>query len=409
MQPLPNLPLRRGGGNETYTKYIMLKNKLKQLQTNLKNPILIKKKENLFYLTGRNLNKHADEFLLVTPKNTNKKRMNTEAVAFGYGLEKIDWSKKVDRLKFIGKYLKGYKNLDIEYGFTYAEGEYIRSKTKQVRIKPERSPVDVMRQVKTAEEINLVRKSMQIVESVFMLVRKEIKKANITEIQLAKFIQNSGLKMGAHDVSFPAIVASGVNAAIPHHVPGNKKLKVGESIILDFGFKYKNYCSDFTRTVFLKKVGSKKIEEAYNQVGKAYNGTIDYINDFVPSRVQPRDPSGVKTKGIHRSQLRQGSVGQVALNGDQIYQKAVDILAENKLDKYFIHSLGHGTGLEIHELPNLSPKSKDIIQNGMVFSIEPGVYIPKVGGIRIEDLVYLRNNKVEKFINIPTDLKNNIL
>ena len=97
------------------------------------------------------------------------------------------------------------------------------------------------------------------------------------------------------------------------------------------------------------------------------------------------------------------------ITGNQVYQKSVDILKEKHLDKYFIHSLGHGTGLEIHELPNLSPASKDILQDGMIFSIEPGVYIPKVGGIRIEDLVYLEGGKVKKFINVSTKLTENII
>ena len=228
---------------------------------------------------------------------------------------------------------------------------------------------------------------MQIVEMVFKLIRKEIKKKDMTEHLLAQFIQTAGLKMGAEDLSFPAIVASGANAAIPHHVPSHKPLKAGESIIIDFGFKYKNYCSDFTRTVFLKKV-PKILEVAYNQVEKAYNGSMQYIDGTLL--------------------LKQKSPIKQLLAGD-VYQKSVDILAEKKLDKYFIHSLGHGTGLEIHELPNLSPKSKDILKNGMVFSIEPGVYIPKVGGIRIEDLVYLESSKIKKFISIPTQIKENIL
>ena len=106
--------------------------------------------------------------------------------------------------------------------------------------------------------------------------------------------------------------------------------------------------------------------------------------------------------------LRSARNDRVVLGGD-VYQKAVEILAEYNLDKYFIHSLGHGTGLEIHELPNLSPGSKDILKDNMVFSIEPGVYIPKLGGIRIEDLVYLKEGRVKKFIDVTTDLTNNIL
>ena len=90
------------------------------------------------------------------------------------------------------------------------------------------------------------------------------------------------------------------------------------------------------------------------------------------------------------------------------WMKDKDSISLKQIDKYFIHSLGHGTGLEIHELPNLSPKSKDILKNNMVFSIEPGVYIPRLGGIRIEDLVYLESGNVKKFINVSTRLINNI-
>jgi Xaa-Pro aminopeptidase len=217
---------------------------------------------------------------------------------------------------------------------------------------------------------------MEIVAKVFSLVKKEIKKPGMTEKKLADFIIKQSYKHGAEDISFPAIVASGANAAIPHHVPSSKKLKPGESIIIDFGFKYKGYCSDFTRTVFIK-FAPKKLADAYNQTEKAY--------------------------------IESMAVCKVGSKTEHAYNKAVSVLAEKKLDKYFIHSLGHGTGLEIHELPNLSPKSKDIFQNSMVFSIEPGVYLPKVGGIRIEDLVYLEKGKIRKFINVSTKLENNII
>ncbi|MBL8030155.1 MAG: M24 family metallopeptidase [Candidatus Doudnabacteria bacterium] len=359
----------------------MYSNRLKNLQKSLSNPILIKKKESLFYLTGRPLALQGDDFLLVTKNNI---------VAFGGGLEKITWVKKVDRLKNIAQYLKGCKELYIGYDFTYGEGEYLKSKFQisnfKCKILPARSKADEMRQVKELGEIRLVKKSMQIVEKVFILVKREIVKPGMTEIKLAHFIKNAGLRLGAESVSFPPIVASGVNAAIPHHVPDNKELKAGETIILDFGFKYKNYCSDFTRTVFIKKA-NRKMEEAYNQVERAYSESIRYID-----------------RG-----MSQGGGKTHIVTGDRVYKKSVEILAEKKLDQFFIHSLGHGTGLEIHELPNLSPNSKDLLENGMVFSIEPGVYMPKKGGVRIEDLVYLENNKVNKFIQVPTEIKYNIL
>jgi Xaa-Pro aminopeptidase len=344
----------------------MFKARIKKLQGSIKSPILIKKKENLLYLTGCSFDYRSQEYLLVK-KNA--------VVGFGSGLEKMDWAKRTDELKNIGKYVKG-KRLDVEYVFTFGEAKYLKFKAPRLTIKPVRSEVDVMRQIKDADELSKVKKSKQIVEKVFKLVKREIKKPGMTEIKLAKFIEASGLKLGAEDLSFPAIVASGANAAIPHHVPSGRRLKAGESIIIDFGFKYKHYCSDFTRTVFLK-FAPKRLAQAYTQVERAYDRAI--------------------------------AMAKPGVKAEDLYDSAVKTLAEKKLAKYFIHSLGHGTGLEIHELPNLSPKSKDKMANGMVFSIEPGVYIKGVGGIRIEDLVYLEKGKVSKFINVSTKLEDNIL
>ena len=211
----------------------MLKHRLKKLQSQISHPILIKKKENLFYLTGRSF---MNGYLLISPfrrhsegpkgrrishprKGSFAGAQDDAIIFFGDGLEKVDGI-KTDSLKNIGKYLQGEKNLEIEDIFTFAEYNYLRIKNKElgIKIKPGRSFVDEVRAVKEPEEIKKKKKSMQIVEAVFKLVRKEIKKPAMTEIKLAQFIQNSGLKMGAEDMSFPAIVASGVHAAIPHHV-----------------------------------------------------------------------------------------------------------------------------------------------------------------------------------------------
>ena len=380
----------------------MDKSRIKKLQADLRNPVLIKKKENLLYLTGRSF---MHGYLLVIP-SAKREGLRAKTVFFGDGLEHVEGIKS-DRLKNIGLYLGRAEKLELEDEFSFREYNYIRKKVKGIRYKVKinhvKSPVDYQRQIKEPGEIRLVGKSMNIVGKVFDQVRREIKKPGMTEFRLTNFIKSAGLKLGAEDVSFPPIVACGANAAVPHHVPSNKKLKPGESIIIDFGFKYKNYCSDFTRTVFLKKV-SPRLEEAYNQVEKAYNSCM-------PLRASASERSNlISGKGLLRRPARGGAPRNDSIvTGNDLYQRAVDVLAEKHLDKYFIHSLGHGTGLEIHELPNLSPGSKDILQNGMVFSIEPGVYIPKLGGIRIEDLVYLDKGECKKFIEASTKLAENIL
>ncbi len=397
---------------------------MRQLQQEIKYPILVKKKENLAYLTGEVFDLRTQEYLLVKPlKYADKRGSYTGVVGFGSGLEKISWAPKSDTLYNIGKYVKGYEKLNLEYGFTLGEHKYIKSKIKnlrlQVKVQPEHSPVDEIRQIKTPDEILKIKKSMEIVKQVYKYTRKQAVKSGMTEAILAKYIENLGLKLGAGELAFPAIVASGKNAAMPHHVPTKKRLKPGESIILDFGFlaggqsatggkSSSNYCSDFTRTVFIKKV-PKKLEIAYNQVEKAYLGSMEYINSPNPRPNAAGGQASLKKreKFTISSSLTKRRQGGVRAEG--VYQKSVEILAEKKLDKYFIHSLGHGTGLEIHERPYLGPKSKDILKEGMVFSIEPGVYFPEYGGVRIEDLVYMENGKVKKFIEVPTDLKSNIL
>ncbi len=369
----------------------MNKKRIRQLQSSIVQPLLIKKKENLFYLTGQWF---MQGFLLVK-KN--------DVIFFGDGLEKVEGIEKIDRLKYIGKYLGRSKNLQLEDIFTFAEVKYLRQKALGIRHKVLRSPVDYQRQIKDINETKLVGKSMKIVEKVFGQVKNQLQKKWWTEKGLAEFIKSAGFKLGAEEVSFPPIVASGANAAIPHHIPSFKRLKAGESIIMDFGFKYKGYCSDFTRTVFLKRVPSR-LKKAYNQVEKAYNESIRLMSKRMKLQAQR---SNFQTAASFRKGEILRSFGKIKAR--DIYQKAVSVLAEKKLERYFIHNLGHGTGLEIHEFPNLSPESKDVLENGMVFSIEPGVYIPRMGGIRIEDLVWLSEGKVKKFINVSTKLKDNII
>lgn len=340
--------------------------RMHKLQQSLVRPLLVKKKENLLYLTGRSFI-GIEGWLLV------KKTGN---IFFGTGLEAVKGTEKVESLKDISKYLRKSQVLEVEDGFTYAEGGYLKYKIPGLKLKGVRSPVDLQRAVKDEEELALVGKSMKIVEAVFGKVKKALAKREWTEAALAEFIKNEGLKLGAQAISFPPIVASGAHAAIPHHIPTQKKLKKGESVVIDFGFKYKNYCSDFTRTVFIKSV-PKRMEAAYNQTEKAYK--------------------------LSMQEAREGAAAE------RPYSEAVRVLAEKNLDKYFPHSLGHGTGLEIHEHPNLSPKSREILKNGMIFSIEPGVYLPKTGGVRIEDLVYLKSGKPESFISVPTGLIENVI
>lgn len=339
--------------------------RIKKLQRSIKTPLLVRNPNDLFYLTGHHLLDGG--FLFISKKHV---------VLFGGFLEQVAIVKN-DFLSNIANYMSGSRTLELDDHISLRELEFIKKYLPKVRLKPISSPLVLMRAYKDSEELKKMKVAYLITAKVFELVKAELRKSkNLTEKQLAEFIRLTGLRLGADDISFPAIVASGENAAVPHHVPTTKKLKANESIILDFGFKVDGYCSDFTRTVFIKSV-PKKLEEIYLAVDGAYRNSV--------------------------KALKSGVVGKDA---DLV---ARNYLSDQKLEKYFIHSLGHGTGIEVHESPSLNQRSEDILENGMVFSVEPGVYIPKLGGVRIEDLIYLDKGKATYFRKVSTNLTDMII
>ncbi len=198
-----------------------------------------------------------------------------------------------------------------------------------------------LRSKKTEEEINLLKKSCEISSSI-MKKAIDFCNSNKTEIDVKEFIEDEIKKLKIES-SFAPIVASNKNSSNPHHISENKKLK-GFTII-DLGVKYKNYCSDITRTVYIGNPSKKEISD-YNKVLKVQENSI---------------------------------------NSEEIKVSKLFLKAKKVLGKDFIHSLGHGVGIEIHENPNLREKSKEKLKDNMVYSIEPGIY--NKYGIRIEDVI----------------------
>ncbi len=339
--------------------------RITKLQIDLKTPVIITNPQDLLYLTGRFLIDGG--FLFIS---------NKDVVLFGGHLEQIN-GLKTDTLSNLGKYIGRYKTIEIDKNIRLSWLDILKNYTKGIKLKPIDSPVTVRRLLKDGYELASMKEAYDITVKVFAQVKKELaKQTQKSEKELAQFIRMAGIKLGAHDESFPTIVASGANAAIPHHLPTDKILKPKESIILDFGFKVDGYCSDFTRTVFLKEA-TDELEDMYRVAEKAYHLAVARVTNN-----------------------REAS--------------EVDLIAREYIDKkgygeYFIHNLGHGTGIDVHEGPSLHERSKDILQNKMVFSIEPGIYIPKVGGIRIEDLVYLKEGKANYFARVSTKFEDMII
>lgn len=337
--------------------------KLKLLQQILDKPFLVKKNENIFYLTGE---KVIHGYLLVTKKS---------AVFFGDGMETVD-SVKNDELKNIVKTLKSDIVLGFEDCLTVRELATIKKVIPKIKLQEAYGVVEALRFIKSASELSLIKQAVELTAEVFKEVRDVLRREIWTEQQLARFIRYTGIGLGAEDVSFEPIVAAGKNSSVPHHKPSKAIIKSGEPIVLDFGFKIGGYCSDFTRTVFLKKI-PKDFGEIYTKTLLAYTSAF----------------AGVRA----------------GMSGKQVDKLARDVLFKNKLSKLFVHSLGHGTGLEVHEYPGVGPFSENVLENGMVFSIEPGVYKKGKGGVRIEDLVYLENGQAKQFVEVSRDLKDQLI
>ncbi len=263
------------------------------------------------------------------------------------------------------KHKKEIKSLGIEEdNLTVSEHKILKKHFKNLK------HFSVARSIKFKEEIKNVEKACKLGDETFKYILGKIKEG-ISERELAFEIEFF-IKKNVAEISFPSIVAFGKNSSVPHHKASNSRLKINDNLILlDFGVKWEKYCSDMTRTVFFGKPTGKQ-KEIYRIVLEAQKKAVELIN-----------------KGERKA-------------------SKIDKIARDYITSYgyptIPHSLGHGIGLEVHESPSLSPKSRDTLKEGMVFSIEPGIYIPGFGGIRIEDLFVLEKNGLRQVTNSPKNL-----
>lgn len=237
--------------------------------------------------------------------------------------------------------------------------------------------------IKNQKEIELIEKACEFADKTFDYILKEIK-VGVTEKEISLKIQRFTRKNNAK-ISFRPVVAFGKNTAEIHHKPNHKKLKKNNIIMLDFGTKVNNYCSDMTRTIFMGKA-SEKQKRIYKVVLEAQKKSLDFLNNYYNDT-------------YHRSGNKQEL---------DIMAKDVDRIARDYIISQgypaIPHALGHGIGKKVHEKPKLSPKSKAVLKIGMVFSVEPGIYLKNFGGIRIEDLVVLEEKGPRLLTHSPKNI-----
>lgn len=230
--------------------------------------------------------------------------------------------------------------------------------------------VEEIAAVKDKGEIRAIRTAVEITDQVFEQIVPEIREG-ITEKEIAAKISYAILMMGGDGDAFSPIVAGGPNSALPHAMSGDRKFRSGDFIVLDFGARYRGYHADMTRTVVVKEA-SDRHKEIYDIVLEAQRRGIAAAKD------------GVSCKEVDSA--------------------CRNYIAENGYGDFFVHGTGHGLGLEIHTMPKLSQTSKDVVLENYVITIEPGIYIPEFGGVRIEDDVLVKRDGYEIFNQTPKEL-----
>ena len=337
--------------------------------------IIITNPANIFYLTGiDNFDSQKGFFLLVFQ---NKWRLISslfyqKRIAGVIPKKNIVYIPRQESLaENAAKLIGGKKNIGFERGdISYARYEIFKKFLRGKKLIPTSDASEQFRQIKSEEEIQLIKKATQITDKTFAQLLKLIK-PGAAELFLKRKILEMMQDMGAQKCSFDPIVASGKNSADPHYEGSNKKIKTGEMIVIDLGARHKNYCADMTRTVFLGKA-SAKYKERYNLVLQTQQKAI--------------------------AQCHSG------FSPNQAFENAVKNFANHGQDQFFTHGLGHGVGINLHELPSLSPAGTGVFENNMVFTVEPGLYYPGWGGIRVEDLCLMKNGKAEVLSKTPKNL-----
>jgi len=221
--------------------------------------------------------------------------------------------------------------------------------------------VEELREIKTPEEIQKIKKATQITVNALRFIKNFIsvgKKETEVAAELERYIRYAGARASAFDI----IVASGPNSSFPHHLTSQRKIKNNEPVLIDMGVEYMGYKSDLTRVFFLGKIDAT-VKKIYNIVRQAQDRAI--------KKIKP------------------------AVLISEIDTAARQYITQEGYGGFFGHNLGHGTGLEVHEKPRISGKESGRLRNGMVFTIEPGIYLPNKFGIRLEDTIVITKGKCE--------------
>lgn len=328
---------------------------------------------NMRYLSGFS---GATGYLYVSEKHQvilTDSRYTTQAKGESCGFEVTEVSGVAGYTEAIGKLMTedGIGSLGFEdQVMIYADVAGLQKELPPVQWKALGSSLNDLRMIKTEEELAYIERAQHIGDEAFSHILTVLR-PGMTELEVAAELEGYMKRHGATGLSFDTIVASGIHSAMPHATPSEKKLENGDFLTMDFGCLYKGYCSDMTRTVVIGKA-SEQQRELYQVVLSAQEAALAVIRE--------------------------------GLTGEEVDKAARDIIRNAGYGDYFGHGLGHSVGLFIHEEPRLSPSGHTVLKRGMTETVEPGIYLPGVGGVRIEDLVAVTENGCRNFTNSPKNL-----
>ena len=266
---------------------------------------------------------------------------------------------------------EGVKTLGYEnHHLTVKAFDFHKNHLDTIEWIPLEDMIERLRMVKDQSELDLIEYASSIGDAAYKHILKYVS-VGMREIDVALELEMFMKKQGASRLSFETIVASGKRSSLPHAEPTTKTLEKGDFVTLDFGCVYEGYCSDMTRTFVMDKADAEQIR-LYNTVLKAQEMALGAI--------------------------------KAGMTGKEVDAIARDYIYEQGYEGYFGHGLGHSLGLQVHENPRLSEQGHMILQEGMVVTIEPGIYVPDFGGVRIEDLVVVTKEGCKNFVHSNKDL-----
>lgn len=328
---------------------------------------------NFYYLTGKWIDPHERLLALVLKQKGDPVVLSPEMhrndfEAFEWGC--LFWHDGEDAVESLSRQLSDSCTIAVDHEWSSGNLLSLMKMRSEARYVGAEDVLTTLRQIKDSAELSIIREAGKRTDRVMeSLIRSIV--PGMRELELAEMLRGFWGREGVREQSFPPIIASGANGASPHHVTGEVVLRGGDMVILDIGGRLQHYCSDVTRTIAVGEPSAEMLE-VYGLVKCAQQEGL--------KRIKPGVPFAEVDKAVR------------------------DVIAAGGYASYFTHRTGHGLGIELHELPSVQQANKGLIEEGMVFSVEPGIYLPGQFGVRIEDIVIVTEAGCEPVTTFTKEL-----